>query len=119
MRMAMSHGMHTCMPIKELGLHIVERCRKIWWTVYMLDRQMTCVQGLPQSVDDRFVQTSLPSSPGLHGKTAMLDMHIKLCRRVAEINNSKRHQIPPPVAFSQKRNSSLCHRWTNQPIIPL
>ncbi|KAJ5476349.1 hypothetical protein N7475_002078 [Penicillium sp. IBT 31633x] len=87
MRMAMSHGMHTCMPIKELGLHIVERCRKIWWTVYMLDRQMTCVQGLPQSVDDRFVQTSLPSSPGLHGKTAMLDMHIKLCRRVAEINN--------------------------------
>jgi hypothetical protein len=87
MRMAMSHGMHTCMPVGDLGLHVVERCRKIWWTVYILDRQMTCIQGLPQSVDDRFVQTSLPSSSGPPGKTTTLGMHIKLCRRVAEINN--------------------------------
>jgi hypothetical protein len=85
----MSHGMHTCRPVGDLGLHVVERCRKIWWTVYILDRQMTCIQGLPQSVDDRFVQTSLPSSLGQPGKTTTLGMHIKLCRRVAEINDSK------------------------------
>ncbi|OQE67764.1 hypothetical protein PENNAL_c0161G04641 [Penicillium nalgiovense] len=87
MRMAMSHGMHTCMSVGDLGLHVVERCRKIWWTVYVLDRQMSCIQGLPQSVDDRFVQSSLPSSSGPAGKLTTLGMHIKLCRRVAEINN--------------------------------
>lgn len=91
MRMAMSHGMHTCMPVEDVELHVVERCRKIWWTVYILDRQMACIQGLPQSVDDRFVQTNLPSSSGSSEKATTLAMHIKLCRRVAEINNSKSH----------------------------
>lgn len=86
--MAMSHGMHTCMPMKELGGHVVERCRKIWWTVYNLDRQMTCIQGLPQSIDDRFVQASLPSFPESPEKVETLRMHIKLSQSVSDINKS-------------------------------
>ncbi|GFN19694.1 fungal specific transcription factor domain-containing protein [Aspergillus tubingensis] len=85
MRMAMAHGMHTCMPVTELGRHSVERCRKIWWTVYILDRHMTSIQGLPQSVDDRFIQARLPSPEGSENMTN-LDMHIKLCRSIADIN---------------------------------
>lgn len=88
MRMAMSHGMHTRMSVEDLGLDAVERCRKIWWTVYILDRHMSSIQGLPQSVDDRFIQTCLPSSSGpLERET--LNMHIQLCRSIAEINSSK------------------------------
>ncbi|PWY72751.1 fungal-specific transcription factor domain-containing protein [Aspergillus eucalypticola CBS 122712] len=85
MRMAMAHGMHTCMPVMDLGRDSVERCRKIWWTVYILDRHMTSIQGLPQSVDDHFIQTKLPSPVGSENIT-ILDMHIKLCRSIADIN---------------------------------
>ncbi|GAA84838.1 fungal specific transcription factor domain-containing protein [Aspergillus luchuensis IFO 4308] len=85
MRMAMAHGMHTCMPVTDLGRDSVERCRKIWWTVYILDRHMTSIQGLPQSVDDHFIQTKLPSPVSSENITS-LDMHIKLCRSIADIN---------------------------------
>ncbi|KAJ5358292.1 hypothetical protein N7541_005450 [Penicillium brevicompactum] len=86
MRMAMSHGMHMSMPIKELGDHAVERCRRIWWTVYNLDRQMTCIQGLPQSIDDRFMQASLPSFPESPERVGMLNLHIKLSQSLSDIN---------------------------------
>lgn len=87
--MAMSYGMHTRMPVGDLGQQVVERCRKIWWTVYILDRHMTSIQGLPQSVDDRFVQTDLPSFVGSPEKIATIGMHIKLCRSIADISSSK------------------------------
>ncbi|OJJ72082.1 hypothetical protein ASPBRDRAFT_675005 [Aspergillus brasiliensis CBS 101740] len=85
MRMAMAHGMHTCMTVTELEQDSVERCRKIWWTVYILDRHMASIQGLPQSIDDRFIQTKLPSSVGSEDITA-LDMNIRLCRSIADFN---------------------------------
>lgn len=88
MRMAMAHGMNTCMTVTELGQDSVERCRKIWWTVYILDRHMTSIQWLHQSIDDRFIRTKLPSSVGLDVITA-LDMNIRLCRSIADFNASK------------------------------
>ncbi|KAE8151446.1 hypothetical protein BDV25DRAFT_138866 [Aspergillus avenaceus] len=88
MRLAMAHGMHTRMPVGQLGSLAVDRCRRIWWTVYILDRNMSSIQGLPLSVDDRFVWTSLPSSPRSSKKDAALDMHIKLCRSMADINST-------------------------------
>lgn len=92
MRLAMAHGMHTDMPVGDLGLHAVERCRKIWWTAYILDRQMSSIQGLPQSIDDCFVQAIPPSFLGFPEKTRSLRTHIKLCRSIAEINSSKCYQ---------------------------
>ncbi|GKZ37446.1 hypothetical protein AbraIFM66950_008996 [Aspergillus brasiliensis] len=86
MRMAMAHGMHTCMPVTKLGEDSVERCRKIWWTVYILDRHMTSIQGLPQSIDDRFIRAKLPSSVGSEVIITALDMHIRLCLSIADIN---------------------------------
>ena len=88
MRMAMAHGMHTFMSVTDLGRDNVERCRKIWWTVYILDRHMTSIQGLPQSVDDRFIQAKLPTPEGSENIKS-LDMHIKLCRSIADINASR------------------------------
>ncbi|KAL4738952.1 hypothetical protein BDV11DRAFT_205570 [Aspergillus similis] len=88
MRMAMSYGMHTRMPIGDSDQQVVERCQKIWWTVYILDRHLTSIQGLPQSVDDHFVQTDLPSFMGSPEKIATMSMHIKLCRSLADISST-------------------------------
>lgn len=49
---------------------------------------MTSIQGLPQFIDDRFVQTNLPSFYGASEKVNMLRMQVKLCRSIAEINSS-------------------------------
>ncbi|KAJ5889418.1 hypothetical protein N7504_010228 [Penicillium tannophilum] len=88
MRMAMAEGMHTQMPVEYLGEDLVQRCRKIWWTVYILDREMTSLMGLPQSIGDDHINTLLPAFPGSAQRTAGINMHIKISRIIAEISSA-------------------------------
>lgn len=81
--------MHTDMPVADLGEPLVQRCRKIWWTVYILDRQMTSLMGLPQSIRDDDISCQLPTFAGSAQRTAALNMQIKLARVYAEIARSK------------------------------
>lgn len=81
--------MHTDMPADHLGEALVQRCRKIWWTIYILDRQMTFLMGLPQSIQDDQLHHQLPSFVESPQRMAALSMQIKLCRIIAEINSSE------------------------------
>lgn len=88
MRIALAEGMHTDMPVENLGEPLVQRCRKIWWTVYILDRQMTALMGLPQSIQDDDMSCQLPSFNGSSQRAAALNMQIKLARIYALIGRS-------------------------------
>jgi proline utilization trans-activator len=88
MRIALIQGMHTDMPIENLGESLVQRCRKIWWTVYVLDRQMTGLMGLPQSIRDNDISCQIPTFVGSAQRAAALNMQIKLARIYAEIARS-------------------------------
>lgn len=88
MRMALGEGMHTDMPVEDLGEAAVERRRKAWWTIYILDRQMTSLMGLPQSIQEDQIHPQLPTFSGSLQRTRALDMHIKLSRAIADINSS-------------------------------
>ncbi|KAH7361192.1 Zn(II)2Cys6 transcription factor [Pyrenochaeta sp. MPI-SDFR-AT-0127] len=85
MRIALAQGMHTDMPVENLGDPLVQRCRKIWWTVYILDRQMTSLMGLPQSIRDDDISCQLPTFSGSAQRAAALSMQIKLARIYADI----------------------------------
>jgi hypothetical protein len=89
MRIGLAEGMHTDMPIPELGEPTVQRCRKIWWTIYILDRQMTSLMGLPQSIQDDEMTCRLPTFSGSAQRTAALNTHIKLARIYATIGRSR------------------------------
>lgn len=88
MRTALAEGMHTDMPVADLGEAHVQRCRKIWWTVYVLDRKMTALMGLPQSIHDEDITCPLPGFSSLNKQAAALNMQIKLGRIYAEIARS-------------------------------
>lgn len=90
MRMALSQGMHMDMPVQYLGEAVVERCRRIWWTVYVLDREMTSLMGLPQSIHDEDMCPQLPTFAGSMQRAAALGMQVKLSRTIAAINSGKR-----------------------------
>lgn len=80
MRIALIQGMHTDMPVTNLGDAVVQRCRKIWWTIFILDRHMTSLMGLPQSVRDEDISCKLPDYQASPQKAAALSMQIKLAR---------------------------------------
>ncbi|CAN9160651.1 unnamed protein product [Alternaria alternata] len=85
MRISMIQGMHTDMPVENLGEPLVQRCRRIWWTVYILDRQMTSLMGLPQSIQDDDISCQPPDFVGSAQRAAALNMQIRLARIHAEI----------------------------------
>ncbi|KAL4927673.1 Zn(II)2Cys6 transcription factor [Aspergillus undulatus] len=88
MRIALAQGMHTDIPVLHLGEALVQRCRKVWWTIYVLDRQMTSLMGLPQSIQDNQIHPQLPSFPGSPQKVVALGMQIRMCQIIAEINST-------------------------------
>jgi proline utilization trans-activator len=88
MRIALAQGMHTDMPIEKLGDPLVHRCRNIWWSVYILDRQMSSLMGLPQSIRDDDISCPLPKLIGMAEGAGALSMQIKLARVYAEIAQS-------------------------------
>ncbi|KAF3046110.1 hypothetical protein E8E12_011155 [Didymella heteroderae] len=78
MRIALIQGMHTDMPVMNLGEAVVQRCRKIWWTIFILDRHMTALMGLPQSIRDEDVSCQLPNYSSSPQRAAALNIQIKL-----------------------------------------
>jgi proline utilization trans-activator len=77
------------MPEGALGHALVQRCRRIWWTVYVLDRQMTSLMGLPQNISDNDISCRLPEFPNSAQRAAALGMQIKLARIYADISRSR------------------------------
>jgi proline utilization trans-activator len=100
MRISMIEGMHTDMPVQNLGRPLVQRCRKIWWTVYILDRHMTSLMGLPQSIRDGDITCQLPDFMNSAQQVAALKMQIKLARIYAEIARSTRVDIHEALAIA-------------------
>jgi len=80
MRIALIQGMHTDMPVMNLGDAVVQRCRKVWWTIFILDRHMTSLMGLPQSIRDEDVSCQLPNYNSSPQRAAALNMQIKLAK---------------------------------------
>ncbi|KAG7109832.1 Proline utilization trans-activator like protein [Verticillium longisporum] len=89
LRISLFQGWHTEMPPLELGDRYVERCRRAWWTVYILDREFTSLMGLPLTIQDDDVNYPLPKFDGQMQRMATLEMQVKLCRNIADINKSK------------------------------
>lgn len=90
--MALGQGMHTDMPQDELGADVVERSRKAWWTAYLLDRQMTSLMGVPQSIHDDDVHSQLPDYADSPQRRTALAMQIRLSRTMCAINKGKEDQ---------------------------
>lgn len=93
MRMAVEQGMYTDMRSLHLPEQDVERCREIWWTVYVLDRQMTAMMGVPMSLSDDDITAPLPSFGGSGKKQLAMGLHVKLAKANAVILQSKSRSL--------------------------
>lgn len=81
--------MHTDLPAAQIGVKFAERCRNLWWTIYILDRTLSSAVGAPVSVQDAQISQPLGSPTYLSPKDAILVLHVKLCRVVSSVLNGK------------------------------
>ncbi|KAL2276143.1 hypothetical protein FJTKL_01314 [Diaporthe vaccinii] len=88
MRLALNYGLHTNIRADRFGSASVERIRRAWWTVFILDREMTAVAGLPQSIEIQDVYCQLPAFSGSVTRISALKMQLKLSQLIADINRN-------------------------------
>lgn len=79
--------MHIDMPVKTFGAARIERARHIWWTVYVLDRELSSLMGLPVQLPDENITAELPAF-NTPEQSAAFGLYIKICRLNAEVVSS-------------------------------
>lgn len=99
MRTAIAFGFHTDMPTDQHSPAIIERCRKIWWTVYMLDSHMSALLGAPRTICERDISARLPTYDGSAHRTLALHVHIRLANIEGLIQQSQYISFAGGVMF--------------------
>ncbi|KAJ4309921.1 hypothetical protein N0V84_011245 [Fusarium piperis] len=70
-RIAQLEGLHTQLPESELGPQTLTSCRDLWWTLYIMDRHFSSSLGIPMSVQDSDITTTVnPPNIGSQGDSA-------------------------------------------------
>lgn len=87
--MAQSHGLHTDMQANAVGPDLVRRGRRVWWTVYTLDRKMSSSMGVPNSLHDEDVTTPLTTSMDSEINPTGQILHVKICQVLGKVVSSK------------------------------
>lgn len=60
----------------------------MFWTIYILERQMGSLQGLPLGISDEVISARFPVFPGQPQKLEALKIHVDFCRVLAKIDQS-------------------------------
>lgn len=88
MRTAIAFGFHTDMPTHQHSPDVIERCRQIWWTVYILDSHMSALMGVPRIMHERDISAQLPTFNNSVHRTRALKIHIQLANIEGSIQQS-------------------------------
>ncbi|KAH8811331.1 fungal-specific transcription factor domain-containing protein [Xylogone sp. PMI_703] len=78
MRMALSLGMNRNSPPGSLDISENERRRRLWWTVYIIDRKLSMNMGAPLSIEAKDIDVPLPLEGDLGVSNSALILHCKL-----------------------------------------
>ncbi|OGM49651.1 hypothetical protein ABOM_001871 [Aspergillus bombycis] len=106
LRMLLVHGYHTSIPLGTLDEHEIQRSRKIWWTVFIIERQFTVLMGVPLGINDNEISTPLPTYPESPHETITMAMHVKLSKAFGQVMNTlyrKERQINSHFVRSTQR----------------
>ncbi|KAI0153863.1 hypothetical protein BJ166DRAFT_594992 [Pestalotiopsis sp. NC0098] len=88
LRTALSRGMHTEMRSPILDEQYVERCRTVWWTIYVLERQITSLLGVPPGIAEESISTPFPALPGQPQKLIAMRIQVQLSQILAKIDQT-------------------------------
>ncbi|BCS23122.1 uncharacterized protein APUU_31347S [Aspergillus puulaauensis] len=87
-RIAQMDGMHTQLPEDELGPQTVARSRNLWWTLYVLDRQISSSVGASMTPQDSDITTLLDPPNAGSQSDATLSLAVRLSHLLSYILSS-------------------------------
>ncbi|KJK66218.1 fungal transcription factor regulatory middle homology region [Aspergillus parasiticus SU-1] len=85
LRCCIIEGIHRHVPEELGGLELSQRCRTVFWVVYMLDREFSALMGGPNSIRDEDITVRLPAEVASTVENTNLTLHVRLARLMAQI----------------------------------
>ncbi|KAF2716138.1 hypothetical protein K431DRAFT_279571 [Polychaeton citri CBS 116435] len=85
LRVALEHGINADVQSQHIPDALAQRFRKIWWTVYILDRQISSSMGVPTSIRDKDITTRLPYSTERTQRAMAFEVQVRISRISAQI----------------------------------
>jgi proline utilization trans-activator len=73
-----------------------EHRRKLWWTVYILDRKISMNMGSPSTIQDQDIDLALPDTVSWETSSLGLSLHVKLAALTGKVVEGK--QVLPHVS---------------------
>ncbi|EUC33930.1 hypothetical protein COCCADRAFT_36289 [Bipolaris zeicola 26-R-13] len=121
-QMAFSLGLHRDQVDESATALDREQHRRIWWTLFQLDQEISSRGGCPTIVDERFtkVTTPMPSEravyPGLYTPLSWMATSVSLCRLRREVIQAVyMERSSNSISFSTISNSLLLlQKWHRQ-----
>jgi proline utilization trans-activator len=84
-RIALSLGLNREPPPGHLSHREYQRRRRLWWTLYIIDKKLSTTIGAPLSIRDEDIDTSLPEECDLGFSNTGLKYHVQLARLEGEV----------------------------------
>lgn len=86
--MALQTGIHTEMKSQYLDEKYVQRCRLVWSTLYILERNMASLLGVPLLIAEEYISTPYPICPRNKQRTNTLEIQMKISKILSKIHLS-------------------------------
>ncbi|KAI8715954.1 Fungal-trans domain-containing protein [Fusarium sp. LHS14.1] len=86
--MALQTGIHTEMKSQHLDEKYVQRCRLVWSTLYILERNMASLLGVPLLIAEEYISTPYPVCARNKQRTNTLEIQIKISKILSKIHLS-------------------------------
>ncbi|KAF9694385.1 hypothetical protein EKO04_007231 [Ascochyta lentis] len=84
-RMALSHGLHNELQASAVGDQLARRGRRIWWTVYTLDRKLSSSMGVPNCLRDEDISASLAVEQEADAEISGLVLHVRISQLLGNV----------------------------------
>ncbi|KAF9877999.1 zn 2cys6 transcription factor [Colletotrichum karsti] len=86
--LAFEGGMYTEMQGQYLDDAYVQRCRMMWWTIYVLERHFSTLLGVPLFIQDENICTPYPSQSDQGQRASVMQVQVKLAQIMGQIHRS-------------------------------
>lgn len=87
--MAQLYALNLDLEEIVLGTHEVMRGRRLWWTVYTLDKKLTLNQGIANIVNDDDIRSPWPLVSDTDDDITALAINISICRLLGKLMSRK------------------------------
>lgn len=89
MRIGSAHGLNRRFDSQRITRKEFEHRSRLWWTIYIIDRKLSSLIGVPPTIHDDDIALPKPTIDTDNGKEIAMAFHVELSSQLGQILNGQ------------------------------